>query len=54
MRIVQVSAALILVLLAALLIGGAIIYANSSPFREGSCAKSNRPAVRRSKSSSSG
>jgi hypothetical protein len=35
MRIVQVSAALILVFLTALFIGGAIIYANSSPFREG-------------------
>lgn len=34
-RIVQVSAALILVFLSALIIGGAIIYANSSPFREG-------------------
>ena len=35
MRVVQVSAALILVFLTALFIGGAIIYANSSPFREG-------------------
>ncbi len=35
MRIVQVSAALILVFLTAFFIGGAIIYANSSPFREG-------------------
>jgi hypothetical protein len=34
-RIVQVSAALILVFLALLAAGGAIIYANSSPFREG-------------------
>lgn len=34
-RIVQVSAALILVFVAALAIGGAIIYANSSPFRDG-------------------
>ncbi|MES2924716.1 MAG: hypothetical protein V4819_24395 [Verrucomicrobiota bacterium] len=34
-RIVQVSAALILMFLAALAIGGAIIYANSSPFRQG-------------------
>lgn len=33
-RIVQVSAALVLVFLAALTIGGAIIYANSGPFRE--------------------
>ncbi len=34
-RIVQVTAALILAFLVALVIGGAIIYANSSPFREG-------------------
>ena len=34
-RIVQVSAALILLFIAALIIGGAIIYANSSPFRQG-------------------
>lgn len=33
-RIVQVTAALVLVFLAALVIGGAIIYANSKPFRE--------------------
>jgi hypothetical protein len=33
-RIIQVSAALILVLVAALAIGGAIVYANSSPFRQ--------------------
>jgi len=34
-RIVQVSAALVLVFLAALTFGGAIIFANSSPFRDG-------------------
>ncbi|MES2658424.1 MAG: hypothetical protein V4689_07385 [Verrucomicrobiota bacterium] len=34
-RIIQVSAALILVFVAALAVGGAVIYANSSPFREG-------------------
>lgn len=34
MRIVQVSATLVLVFLAALFIGGAIIYANSTPFRD--------------------
>lgn len=34
MRVLQVSAALVLVFLTALFIGGAIIYANSSPFRE--------------------
>lgn len=34
-RIVQVSAAMILVFLAAIIIGGAIIFANSKPFREG-------------------
>lgn len=34
-RIVQVTAAMILVFLAALAVGGAIIYANSRPFREG-------------------
>lgn len=34
-RIVQVTAAMILVFLAAIFIGGAIIYANSKPFREG-------------------
>jgi hypothetical protein len=34
-RIVQVSAALILIFLSALTIGGAIVYANSRPFREG-------------------
>ena len=34
-RIVQVTAAMILVFLAAMIIGGAIIYANSKPFREG-------------------
>ncbi|MEO5916126.1 MAG: hypothetical protein ABIS50_17955 [Luteolibacter sp.] len=34
-RIIQVSAALILVFLAVLTVGGAVIYANSSPFREG-------------------
>ena len=34
-RIVQVSAALILVFIAAIIIGGAIIFANSSPFRQG-------------------
>ena len=34
-RIVQVSAALVLVFVAAFAIGGAIIYANSSPFRDG-------------------
>jgi hypothetical protein len=34
-RIIQVSAALILLFIAALAIGGAIIYANSSPFRQG-------------------
>ncbi len=34
-RIVQVSAALILIFIAALVIGGAVIYANSSPFRQG-------------------
>jgi len=33
-RIVQVTAAMILVFLAAMVIGGAIIYANSKPFRE--------------------
>jgi hypothetical protein len=33
-RIFQVTAAMILVFLAALAIGGAVIYANSSPFRE--------------------
>lgn len=33
-RIIQVSAALILVFIAALTIGAAIVYANSSPFRE--------------------
>lgn len=33
-RIVQVTAAMILVFLAAMIIGGAIIYANSKPFRE--------------------
>lgn len=38
-RIVQVTAALILVFLVALVIGGAIIYANSSPFREGLARK---------------
>ncbi len=35
MRIFQISAAMILVFVAALFIGGAVIYANSSPFREG-------------------
>ncbi len=34
-RIVQVSAALVLVFVAALAIGGALVYANSSPFRKG-------------------
>ena len=34
-RIVQVAAALILLFIAAFVIGGAIIYANSSPFRQG-------------------
>lgn len=34
-RIIQVSAALILVFLAALTVGGAVIYSNSKPFREG-------------------
>lgn len=34
-RIVQVTAAMILVFLAAMVIGGGIIYANSKPFREG-------------------
>lgn len=33
-RIVQVTSAMILVFLAAMIIGGAIIYANSKPFRE--------------------
>jgi hypothetical protein len=33
-RIVQVTAAMILIFLAAIIIGGAIIYANSKPFRE--------------------
>ena len=33
-RIVQVTAAMVLVMLAALAVGGAVIYANSSPFRE--------------------
>ncbi len=35
MRVVQISATLILIFLTALVIGGAIVYANSSPFREG-------------------
>lgn len=34
-RIVQVTAAMILVFLAAMIVGGGIIYANSKPFREG-------------------
>lgn len=38
-RIMQVSAALVLVFIAALIIGAAIIYANSSPFREGLAKK---------------
>lgn len=39
MRIFQVSAALVLVFVTALFIGGAVIYANSSPFREGLLSK---------------
>ncbi len=38
-RIVQVSAALLLVLVAALVIGAGIIFANSKPFREGLVTK---------------
>lgn len=34
-RMVQVSAALILIFLAALAVGGAVVYANSKPFRDG-------------------
>jgi hypothetical protein len=34
-RVMQISSTLILVFLTALVIGGAIVYANSSPFREG-------------------
>jgi hypothetical protein len=34
-RIIQVSAALVLIFAAALTVGGAIVYANSSPFRDG-------------------
>ncbi|MGL5017810.1 MAG: hypothetical protein ACRDBP_06735 [Luteolibacter sp.] len=35
MRVAQISATLILLFLFALLVGGAIVFANSSPFREG-------------------
>jgi len=46
-RIVQVSAALVLVFAAALAVGAAVIYSNSSPFGKAWNGKSNRPAARR-------